>query len=74
MKGELNRAYWLVTSAKQYLDPCSGPPKRWLFARPVTANAVTHTAWYTGKGPEQGFWHCFTDEHNQKFTFVYGTG
>ena len=27
-------------------------------------------SWYTGGGPEQGFWHCFADQLNQKFISV----
>ena len=30
-------------------------------------------SWYTGGGPEQGFWHCFADRLNQKFISVCDT-
>ena len=28
----------------------------------------------SGGLPEQAFWHFFPDEHNQRFSFVSGTG
>ena len=31
-------------------------------------------SWYTCEGPEQGFWHYFTDGLNQRFSFLCGTG
>ena len=45
----------------------------------VSIKLVEHGGGGEGGGgggglPEQAFWHFFPDEHNQRFSFVSGTG
>ena len=44
----------------------------------VSIKLVGHRGGGGGGGggglPEQAFWHFFPDEHNQRFSFVSGTG
>ena len=30
--------------------------------------------WYTGEGPEEGFWHYIADGLNPKFSSICGAG